>query len=154
MSTKNLARTVIEGGRTGYSKYKRRTSLQTWRAKNHGFSRSIGADPDSWNDRHPPQRNELWDWDEISHADRTNPCDRFLASRAGRPWDAVHSEICRRFDRRKLTGKHVTEDHLLNRVQKLDHAHRHFYEFWERGHGPKFWVDRHGILRHNPKAKY
>ncbi len=152
MSTKNLARTVIEGGRTGESKWTRRSSAQDWRAENRRFCRALTNDPDRWDCATAPVRHI--EWVDFIHADRTNPCERFLIARAGRPWDAVRSEICRRFDRRKLAGKHVTDDHLLDRVER-NYRHLAAVAYNARRHEqPKFWVDAHGILRHNPKARY
>lgn len=149
MSTKNLARTVIEGGRTGFSKYHRRSSLQFLRHNNRRLCKKLCSNPDEWDDAEIPLRDIVWD--EISHKDRTNPCDRFLISRAGRRWNDVHSEICSKFDRRKLAGMHVTNDHLLNRVYKPDSPWWNM--FWHY-RDPKFWVDEHGIFHHNPKARY
>ncbi len=149
MSTKNLAHTVIEGGRTGHSKYLRRQGLRYMRVDSRRLCKKMVSDVDYWHGALMPRRERVYE--DIEHKDRTNPCDRFLASRAGRRWDDVRSEICRRFDRRKLAGMHVTNDHLLNRVQKPDEVR---YFFWWRIEGPKFWVDETGILRHNPKARY
>lgn len=39
--------------------------------------------------------------------DLLGPLKRFLASRVGRPWDAVWSEICEHLDRRGLLQRHV-----------------------------------------------
>jgi hypothetical protein len=148
MSTKNLARTVIEGGRDGSSKWDRRFGLQMLRARNHTFCRRAIRDTDFADDNVYPVRHITWGG--VSHKDKTNPCDRFLISRAGRPWNKVHSEICKKFDRRKLAGRHVTEDHLIARVRLPDSS----YWFWTYTFAPKFWVDGHGILRHNEKARY
>jgi hypothetical protein len=150
MSTKNLARTVIEGGRTGHSKYLRRRSLRYWRRDNRRLCKALGDDIDAWGEAELPIRERFWE--DISHADRVNPCERFLISRAGRPWNEVRSEICHRFDRRKLAGMHVTNDHLLNRVQ-VDYE-SYAIRYWWRSGGPKFWVTDDGILRHNPKARW
>jgi hypothetical protein len=147
MSTKNLARSVIEGGRTGFSKYLRRHSLQILRFRNRALCRALLRDPEAWETATVPRRPT--DYDDIAFADRTNPCDRFLASRDGRPWNDVYSEICRRFDRRTMAGRHVTEDHLLASVE----TSRTF--IWGRS-APRtrFYVDRHGYFRHNPTERY
>ena len=150
MSTKNLARTVIEGGRRRHSKYLRRVGLRYLRVDNHRLCLALRNDPEGWDDADLPSR--VREWGDIEHADKTNPCDRFLASRAGRRWDDVRSEICRRFDRRKLAGMHVTNEHLLNRVQLPDDTYPRIWSW--RWYGPKFWVDDEGILHHNPDARY
>lgn len=146
MSTKNLARTVIEGGRTGHSKYARRLRLRRLRRDTRLMCHALTSDPDAWASIELP-RPHRW-WYEISHADKIGPCDRFLQSRAGRPWDAVHSEICRRFDRRKLAGKHVTNDHLLAAVHFL------YEPRWFGWRPPKFWVDDGGIFRYTPQQRW
>lgn len=149
MSTKNLARTVIEGGRSGLSKGLRRRSSRYLRMDNRRFCEKIRTDLLNWGDKIIPLRRRHWD--DIEHKDRTNPCDRFLISRAGRHWNDVHSEICSKFDRRKLAGMHVTNDHLLNQVHKPDDPY--FYMYFHTG-SPRFWVDEHGIFHHNPKSRY
>lgn len=153
MSTKNLARTVIEGGRTGFSKYLRRQSLRVWRTNTNRICRDlvsnrVDVDEVLWDERPT-------DWDDISHDDRTNPCDRFLASRAGRRWDDVRSEIMKKFDTRSLAGRHVTYSHMIDRVRDMTDPW-FFYRQYGVDHRPpgKFWVDDQGILRHDPSQKY
>lgn len=148
MSTKNLARTVIEGGRDGSSKYDRRHGLQIMRNRNRAFCRRALRDSDFADNTTYPVRHITWGG--VSQKDKTNPCDRFLISRVGRSWNKVHSEICKKFDRRTVAGRHVTNDHLIDRVRLPDS----YYWFWEYLSLPKFWVDGQGILRHNSKARY
>lgn len=47
--------------------------------------------------------------------DNLTPLKRFLFSRVGQPWNDVYSELCRRFDKRTLTGYHLFE-HLESLV--------------------------------------
>ena len=148
MSTKNLARTVIEGGRTGYSKWDRKRRAQKHRVRQHGIRKRLLTDLEYATALFDD--DGFFDWDAISHADRVNPCKRFLVSRVGRPWNDVYSEIRRKFDRRTLPGRHVVEDHLLREVELherdslgnlINPAYEHFY------------VDAGGILRHNPRRR-
>jgi hypothetical protein len=152
MSTKNLARTVIEGGRTNHDKYNRRISLREFRINNHRYCHAVHVGAIDYDAEFEPER--VWDYrfrDEI-HADKTRPCDRFLASRAGRPWNDVVSEIVRRFDTNTLPGRHIVYEHLVNRVALPD-SWRYLAHWWG-GYAPKFWVDEEGILHHNKKERF
>ena len=150
MSTKNLARTVIEGGRTSASKWIRRQSLKLMRVRTRVACKKLLSDLELLGDLNWPWRERTWD--DIEHADRTNPCDRFLASRAGRQWNDVRSEITTRFRRRSLPGRHVVDKYLLNRVYRPDDVE--FYLWWSERFGPRFWVDESGVLRHNPSRRW
>jgi hypothetical protein len=152
MSTKNLARTVIEGGRTNHDKYNRRISLREFRNNNRRYCYAVKVGDIDFEAEVEPER--IWNYrfrDEI-HADKTRPCERFLASRAGRLWDDVVSEIVERFDTNTLPGRHIVYEHLMNRVEKVDSPH--YLMGWFRYGGPKFWVDDVGVIHHNPKKRH
>jgi len=150
MSTKNLARTVIEGGRSNHDKYDRRISLREFRIKNHRYCRAVRVGTIDFDEEMEPERYSHYR--EDIHADKTRPCERFLASRAGRHWDDVVSEIVRRFDTNTLPGRHIVYEHLVNRVEKPDSVR--YLRGWFLDGGPKFWVDYEGILHHNHKRRY
>lgn len=150
MSTKNLARTVIEGGRHGWDKYNRRISLRFLRHDNRRYCDAIRFGSVEWENDVEPAREVAWRSRDEIHADKTSPCDRFLISRAGLKWDAVRSEIHRRFSTKTLAGRHVVYAHLVERVE---YDWRYVW-MWERYGGPKFWVDDRGVLRHNPQRRY
>lgn len=154
MSTKNLARTVIEGGRSEESKWHRRHAARLERVHTRELCRAVTVDHEMWFDAVIPNRKEQIEWSTVEHSDKTRPCDRFLTSRAGSRWNDVRSEICRRFDRRKLAGAHVTNDHLLNRVVIDIDTYASVYPWCERSGMPKFYVDARGFFRHNPKERY
>jgi hypothetical protein len=114
---------------------------------------SAGIDLEAWEDEPcPVRRKPLW-YEDDKHADKTRPCNGFLASRADRLWDNVCSEIYRRFDKRWLAGRHVTFDHLVDRVAKGAVVHTGF-GFFRDPKDQKFYVDDDGILRHNRKRLY
>lgn len=155
MSTKNLARTVIEGGRTNYAKYVRRFSSRELRVANRRYCKKVLEDLERWYVKEEPRRGQTRLWRDEIHADKVSPCGRFLASRADRPWDAVHSEICARFDRRKLAGMHVTKDHLLSAVVDLRKGDPYPQgRYWVPRDIPRFSIDENGIFRFNPRARY
>ena len=138
MSTKNLARTVIEGGRTGYSRQARRHSHTTARARSACVTRQLGAriDPDSAVFLPRPQ---VWkDFD-----DKLGPARRWLRSQAGRPWNKVRSELFARFDTRTTAGRHIVFDHLLKEVIPSG------FRSWL----PELWISAHGILRYEARAR-
>lgn len=134
MSTKNLARTVIEGGRRYYNSWERRHSHAEHRAKERvveARARSDDADEIVW-----PERKHVG----RSFHDKLSPAERWLRSNVGRPWRLVRSEIFASFDTRTLAGQHIVFDHLLGRRWDLD-------ETWRVSRDFVFRVDRHGILR-------
>jgi hypothetical protein len=152
MSTKNLARTVIEGGRSNHDKYNRRISLREFRNNNRRYCYAVKVGAIDFEEEFEPER--VWNYrfrDEI-HADKTSPCTGFLISRAGRVWDDVVSEIVKRFDTNTLPGRHIVYEHLVNRVERPESPR--YLRIWFLDGGPKFWVDDKGILHHNPERRY
>lgn len=131
MSKKHLARTVIEGGRDGWSKFHRRYSHAATRAAEHRQGRELlaGADADDavFEPLRPVQRG---------FRDKLGPARRFLRSQVGRPWDKVQGELFERFDTRTTAGRHILFCHLLREVER---ARATPYD--------TFYVSAHGILR-------
>jgi hypothetical protein len=134
VSTKNLARTVIEGGRRFYNSWERRHSHAEVRAAERVVA-SLARDGDA---------DELL-WPEPkcvprSFHDKLSAAERWLFSHVGRPWRLVRSEISAQFDVRTLAGQHIVFDHLLPRRRDRDGT-------WHVDGYVRFRVDRHGILR-------
>lgn len=111
MSTKNLARTVIEGGRYRYNKFLRRHSNAVERAHAHTHQRQLLLAPECVEELFDPRP-------AVGRAfrDKLSPARRWLKSQVGRPWDKVRSELFARFDARTTAGRHVLFDHLLREV--------------------------------------
>jgi hypothetical protein len=112
MSTKNLARSVIEGGRCGHNQCERDARMTSARAAKRAFLTRLENDPDIWDDDAAPERRSL----TPCFADKLSPIYRFLDSKVGRPWSAVRSELFQKFDTRTTPGRHVLFDHLLRDV--------------------------------------
>lgn len=132
MSTKNLARTVIEGGRARFNRKERRYSNAAVRARVRAISarvREFGEDVADYPRREPVQR---------CFSDKLSPAQRWLERQLGRPWDRVRSELFARFDTRTTAGRHILFDHLLREVDLGDVAKSRYSDFT---------VDRHGLLR-------
>lgn len=146
MATKNLARSAVEGGRKGrdMERWQTRAERQAVRIQLCGI-RSVddaldaGLLPPRWQD-----------WDS-GFTDKLNPTERFLRSRAGRPWNDVYSELCRRYDRRSLKGYHLVSAHI-DRSMVGGHGHRWHWPFGASDYGPR--VDEHGILRYTQKRRW
>ena len=141
MSTKNLARTVIEGGRYFFNSWERRHSHAAARSAEHVVaSRArVGDDPDAlvWPEPKPVQK---------AFRDKLSPAEQWLRAQVGRPWWKVRSEIASRFDTRTLAGQHIVFDHLLPSRWERDGT-------WRVDRDVRFFVDRHGILRARVPAR-
>jgi hypothetical protein len=133
MSTKNLARTVIEGGRARYSRFNRRHTNAIERARTHQLERALCSTADAESAYFPPRAHAYRGFD-----DKLGPARRWLQSQVGRPWDKVRSELFQRFDTRTTAGRHIVFDHLLNEVLRPPGRYYGIREFW---------ISPHGILR-------
>jgi hypothetical protein len=140
MSTKNLARTVIEGGRHRASSWARRSSNQMHRRDGREACARVanGADYDA---AVYPKRLGVY---RMFH-DKLGPAERWLASKVGRSWNKTRSELFARFDTRTTAGRHILFDHILPEVAVGDGR------FLFRR--PEYRVDRAGVLRKNVGAK-
>ena len=140
MSTKNLARTVIEGGRSHRNRWDRRHSNSRERSWERDLSARllIAKELDDVVYRSRPKVG-AWFFDKLG------PAERWLAQQVGKPWSKVRSEIMQRFDTRSTAGRHIVFDHLLPSVEV---EHRRF------GAPPDFSVDRVGILRRVKQPRY
>jgi hypothetical protein len=121
VATRNLARTVVEGGRAGYSKLERKLRNRSERRLRFDVEGNVVC-------------GRLRRATGRGFADRLAPLKRWLGRHVGRGWNNVHRDFCERFDRRSTKGWHL-EDHLLQMVG------RGRYEGWP------FFVDSRGILR-------
>lgn len=131
MSTKDLSRTVIEGGRRYRNSFDRRHSHAEHRVLERVVSARLtgGADYDC---ALYPQRQPIY----RDHADKLSAAERWLERHVGRSWCKTRSELFARFDIRTTAGRHVLFDHLLSDVEGERTARY-----------PKYRVDRFGILR-------
>jgi hypothetical protein len=135
MSTKYLARTVIEGGRARYNRFERRHSNSCERRRERVVSSLLlrSKEPEM---AVYPVRKVVY----RAFRDKLSPAERWLESQVGRPWSKVRSELFARFDTRTTAGRHILFDHLLKDVNTGQ---------VERYRSDDFHVDRHGILREN-----
>jgi hypothetical protein len=147
MSTKNLARTIIEGGRHRGNKWDRRNSHAEERARVRNYIKEVELDRENY---------EEYDPEPIQHVykgfdDKLGPIYRWLRRQVGRPWDEVRADVAKEFDTRTTAGRHIVHDHMLRSVQTSPEAH-HRYSY--RPEDPTtsysdhdYYVDHEGILR-------
>ena len=129
MATKNLARTVIEGGRTRSSKWHRRWTNGQHRANARRVSHALVNGADSEMTVYPARIQAYPQFN-----DKLGPAKRWLGTQAGRPWNQARSELFARFDIRTTPGRHILFDHLLPEVEGRP---------WR----PEYMIDRSGLLR-------
>lgn len=139
MATKNLARTVIEGGRAPRNKDSRYRSNAVERRHAHQLELAL-CRRDPLDDHHFVPRQPV----RQRFDDKLGPALRYLRSQVGRPWDKVRSDLFARFDTRTTAGRHILFDHLLADVS-LESSSDKF---------ARFVVSRHGILRYRGRQRY
>lgn len=147
MSTKNLSRTIIEGGRVRSNKWERRHSSRAERAKVREYLANVAKDPEFAEDETEPKRVKVYK----EFDDKLGPIYRWLRSQIGRKWDEVKSEIFQTFDTRNLAGQHIVFDHMLSSVQEVENPR---YSYREVPGEPEssyyyndFYVDDEGLLQ-------
>lgn len=132
MSTKNLARTVIEGGR--YNTHQRRQTNADHRcAERQALAHEVRSE--EFGDVVFPKRQP----EPRAFDDKLAPAKRWLGRQVGRNWDKVRSDLFQRFDTRTTAGRHILFCHLLRMVE-LGPVRSRWYEFE---------VDASGRLRRN-----
>lgn len=129
MATKNLARTVVEGGRDSYSKLYRKLRNRSERRLRFDLEGDV-------------MHGEKRVGGSRGFADRLAPLERWLGSNVGRGWSRVYHEFCERFDERTMKGWHV-RDHLLGMLGAGRFS-------W----GGPFLVDDRGILRRRLRRRW
>lgn len=150
MSKKNISRSALEGGRANSSRNERRESIEKERARVKSWLRKTTVDPEQADvipARIRPVSKEF--------ADKLSPGYRWLASRAGRPWDDVYSELKRTFDTRNLSSWHIVHQHMLAAVHGCGAPNDGigmYSSYLNRFR--RFYIDADGILRDRGKDHY
>ena len=112
MSTKDISRSALEGGRASSNKYDRNQSHQRERARAKTWLVQAKYDPELYDSEDPEDRPKV----SKEFTDKLNPCYRWLVSRCGRPWSEVFQEIKTTFDTRKLSAWHIVNQHMITEV--------------------------------------
>ncbi len=129
MSTKNIARSIIEGGRTrGYKD----TRDEQKRSERHNFKQflnQVKIDSEIYDDGKDPVHEEPLDTYQFDEkfADKISPLKRWVEKKNGKGWNNTFSEIKEKFNTDTTPGRHIVEDHLLNEFQFDWHDHKFGY---------------------------
>jgi hypothetical protein len=145
MSTKNLARTAIEGGRHKGNKWDRRNSHAEARAELRDYLKKVRLDEEFYYEADAEPTAHVGK----SFDDKLGPMYRWLGRQVGRLWDEVRADIASSFDIRTTAGRHIIFDHLLRSVQITPEVQYRYYQpddpttSYSRN---DFYVDEEGIL--------
>ncbi len=142
MATRNISRSALEGGRRNYNKYERRQSNSQERARLKVWLSSVDFDSEFSERRAPKARRPV----RKEFTDKLAPCWGWLASRCGRPWNSVHSELRKTFDTRKLSSWHIVHQHMLKNISGAGTDWDGYKWITQR-----FVIDEEGILRDRGK---
>lgn len=148
MSTKNLSRTAIEGGRVGRNTWERRDSHNSERASARDFCEKVKHDPDF--------ADELFIKEKVhvrkEFDDKLGPMYRWLGRQVGKPWDEVRSNVTKTFDTRTTAGRHIVYDHLLQSVEVTPNVRLSYRRIPDDDNASyykhDFYVNDQGILCH------
>lgn len=140
MATRNLARTVIEVGRTSWSKEERKDLRRRERREARRFCDDAASLLDLDDLQSAPVRYGRGY--EFAQDDKLGPARRWLDSRVGRPWDEVYSELSAKFRGRGIALSHVVDFHMLAWVDRGAERWWGSYDYS---------VDEDGILRRTPQ---
>lgn len=147
MATKDLARTIIEGGQCKpHAKAPRRDAKRSERMKIRAYLRNCARDR-GWDEGHARPERE---WVMACYADRTAALRRWMEQYVGRSWDEAYAAAVRTHDRRTTRGRHLIEGHFRARdFVRLPNAPKETYEMpsW-------FAVDADGIVVSCPRRSF
>jgi len=145
MSTKDISRSAVEGGRYNYNKYERNESHRHERARTKTWLDQVRFDDEAAEASSPVPRNKVGK----GFTDNLGPCYGWLASHCGERWDDVRSLLSRTFDTRRLSAWHIVNQHMLTEVEDSGVA-QPFFTF----RTCRFWVDDEGLLQDRGKRHY
>lgn len=109
MATKNLARTIIEGGRAKEHADTRKLANKQERRNAKNYLRRVIENTDLADELSiQPASTFVYK----SQRDNLAPLRKWFNSKAGQKWDDVYSEARSRWDIRTIKGYHLIRDHL------------------------------------------
>ena len=146
MSTKDISRSAVEGGRYSYNKFERNESHRHERARAKVWLDKVRSDVEAAEGSDPVPRNKV----HKGFTDNLGPCYGWLASRCGERWDDVRSKLAGTFDTRKLSAWHIVNQHMLTEVEGAGTTRDALGHF----RGQRFWVDDEGLLQDRGKRHY
>lgn len=152
MSTKNLSRTIIEGGRYNGNTWDRRESHAEARFDEKMYLKEVSQDLENWYDYDIEPLRVVGQ----GFSDKLSPIFRWLRAQTGRLWDDVYSEINEKFDTRTTAGRHIVHDHLIKSVEVVPNYDFGAYKYAPADpttsfHKNEFYVDENGFLQEKRK---
>lgn len=145
MSTKNISRSAVEGGRA--NQYERNASHRHERSRTRTWLDQLRFNIETAEDSDPCPREHV----SKAFTDKLGPCMGWLASHAGHPWDDVHSKLSRAFDTRKLSAWHIVSQHMLPEVKGAGTPNDALHVYRSQ----RFYVDADGLLQdHGKRVRY
>jgi hypothetical protein len=145
VSTKDISRSAVEGGRYNHNKYERNESHRHERSRLKVWLDRVRFDDEVAEASNPEPRNKV----HKGFTDNLGPCYGWLASHCGERWDDVRSLLAGTFDTRKLSAWHIVNQHMLTEVEDSGIA-QPFFSF----RSCRFYVDDDGLLRDRGKRYY
>jgi hypothetical protein len=146
MSTKDISRSAVEGGRYNYNKHERNESHRHERARTKVWLDQIRFDDEAAEGSDPVPRNKV----AKGFTDNLGPCYGWLASHCGERWDDVRSKLAGTFDTRKLSAWHIVNQHMLTEVEGAGTTSDAFTRYRSQ----RFWIDDDGLLQDRGKRYY
>jgi hypothetical protein len=144
VSTKDISRSALEGGRANYNKYERNESHRHERSRTKAWLDGVRFDHEAADASAPVPRNPVGK----GFTDKLSPCYRWLASRCGQPWAKIYSELSTKFDTRNLASWHIVNQHMLSDVLGAGTARDTTVGLYA---SHRFFIDVDGILRDRGK---
>ena len=139
MSTKNISRSALEGGRVTGNKQDRNASHRHERSRFREWIGRVMIDHDEFDHSFAEPREKV----VKEFTDKLNPCWRWLESKVGERWDDVYSELTKKFDTRNLSSWHIVNQHMIAEVRGAG-TPSDGIESWRR---QRFIIDKDGFLR-------
>ena len=143
MATKNLKRSVFEGGQLKHQQSRKRCDRRRDRQRIRKLLRQARLDPENTETSIAPSiMHKHWGWDRDHWSHRV--VNLWLVKQVGRNWGSVYAELVRQF------GRSYTKANLIGDVSKLTDYHSArsvirmtgYYAHWN-----EFVIDEQGILR-------
>lgn len=160
MSTKRLARTVLERGRPNSDKNQRRYQHRQNRRAMRDYLHEVKKDAEVYEAKIEPKSiSALSDYGPIL-TDKLTPVNNWINSRVGKPWSITRRLIKETFDTRSLAGYHVVKAHILGEIANCGEQESPLYyrnyddDVYYVNISERFFVDENDILRETPEISY
>jgi len=137
MSKKDISRTAIEGGRSGFNKNERYISYADERSKVHTIIAGAHGDPEIFDEVLIPKRKKVYK----DFKDKLSPVERWMNDRVGKSWNKTYSLLKKKFDSRTVAGRHIVYDHILRDIWMSPDRSDKFAIYH------RYYIDNNGILR-------